>query len=172
VDVPLIAFFSRAGQNYAGGAVVDLAVGNTEAAARILGRLTDGTLFRIEPVHPYPDQYHQATVVARDELRREARPPLARPAPAGPVPILLLGYPNWWGSFPRPVATFLESRSWAGTIVLPFCTHEGSGLGRSESELHRLCPGADLRPGLALTGTEAPRSDRLLAGWLEANGLA
>lgn len=50
----LIAYYSRRGQNYVDGVIRDLETGNTEFLARRLAKMTDGTLFRIDTVKPYP----------------------------------------------------------------------------------------------------------------------
>jgi len=163
----LIAYYSRPGGNYSGGRIVDLKVGNTERAAGLLAELTGGAVYRIEAVRRYPEDYEECTRVARDELRRKARPDLVGPDLELPsFDTLILGYPNWWGTMPMPVFTFLEGRDWTGITLLPFCTHEGSGLGGSENDLRSLCAGARLLPGLALVGSEVKAAKPELRAWL------
>ena len=41
---------------------------------------------------------------------------------------IYLGYPNYWGTMPMAVYTFLESYDFTGKKIHPFCTHEGSGI--------------------------------------------
>ena len=53
----LIAYYSRAGENYFSGARRTIAVGNTEKAARLLAELTGAELFHIEQKAPYSDNY-------------------------------------------------------------------------------------------------------------------
>lgn len=53
----LIAYFSRAGNNYVGGAIVNLTVGNTEVAMNTVEKLTGGEMFRIDPVNKYAADY-------------------------------------------------------------------------------------------------------------------
>jgi len=72
----LIAYYSRRGENYVGGDIVNLPVGNTEVAAGILQKLTGGDTFRIDTVKAYPGDYHATTEVAQQELRENARPEL------------------------------------------------------------------------------------------------
>jgi flavodoxin len=168
----LIAFFSRKGRNYLGGDIVDLPVGNTEVAARAIQSLAGGDLFRIEPVRPYPDDYQEATQVAQFELSEDARPALAaRVERPQDYEVVLLGYPNWWGTMPMAVRTFLESLDFTGKTILPFCTHEGSGLGSSEQDLRRLCPGATVRDGLAIRGGAVAKAQPAIAAWLRAAGV-
>jgi len=56
--------------------------------------------------------------------------------------VIYLGYPNWWGTMPMAVFTFLESYDFSGKTIIPFCTHEGSGIGNSERDIKKLCPKA------------------------------
>lgn len=56
---------------------------------------------------------------------------------------------------PMPVYTFLEQHNWQGKVVIPFCTHEGSGLSNTESRLRAVCRGASVLNGLAVPGSVA-----------------
>ena len=162
----LIAYFSHAGQNYANGEIVTLAVGNTEVAAKKLSEITRAPLVRIEQAESYPEDYHELTKVAKKELKAGARPALKSsiPAMAG-VDVLFLGYPNWWGTMPMPVWTFLDALSTAGKAIAPFCTNEGSGMGRSEKDLRALCPSANILPSLSIIGHKVHEAEALLRKW-------
>ncbi len=163
----LIAYFSRAGENYSNGGIVDLPVGNTEVAAKIIQKLTGGDIFRIDPVTSYPQGYQEATEVARDELRRNARPALsAHVDNMGDYEVIYLGYPNWWGTMPMAVFTFLEAHDFSGKTIVPFCTHEGSGLGHSERDIGRICAGATVLKGLDIRGCLVNEVEKDIAGWL------
>lgn len=168
----LIAYYSRKGQNYVSGAIKDLKVGNTAVAAEMLGALTGGDLFEINTVAAYPVDYTEATEVARKELRAGARPALkAQVAGMEDYDTVILGYPNWWGTMPMAVYTFLEVHDFSGKKILPFCTHEGSGLGRSEKEIAKLCPGAEVLKGLAIHGTGVSGAKKDLEKWLKQLGV-
>lgn len=168
----LIAYFSRKGNNYSGGSIVNLAVGNTQIAAGKIQALAGGDLFRIETVKTYPEDYTETTEVARDELRRSFRPELTeKPDDLDSYDVICLGYPNWWGTMPMAVCTFLESYDFSGKKIVPFCTHEGSGIGVSERDIKRLCPGAEILPGLAIRGGSVNDADKEISGWLKKNGL-
>ena len=86
--------------------------------------------------------------------------------------ILFLGYPNWGGPMPTPVWTFLEGLDTRSKKIAPFCTNEGSGMGRSEKDLRKLCPEAEILQGLAITGHEAGQSGALFEEWTRQLGLA
>jgi flavodoxin len=168
----LIVYFSRTGNNYVGGRIVNLAVGNTEVAAQMIQKHTGGDLFRIDTVKHYPEDYDETTDVARQELRQNARPELAgRVDNLGDYTVVFLGYPNWWGTMPMAVYTFLEAYDFAGRTIVPFCTHEGSGLGHSESDIRKLCPGATVLKGLAITGGSVRNAGNEIAAWLRGLGV-
>ena len=64
------------------------------------------------------------------------------------------------------VFTFLESYDFSGKTIIPFCTHEGSGMGSSERDIKRLCPNSKVSPGLAIKGGSVSRADKDLSSWL------
>lgn len=168
----LIAYYSRRGANYVGGHIVDLPVGNTEVAAGMIQKLTGGDLFKIDTMEPYPADYHEATEVAQREVDQNARPELAsRVDSMDAYEVIVLGYPNWWGTTPMAVCTFLEAYDFTGKTILPLCTHEGSGLGHSERDIQSLCPGAKVLKGLAIKGGSVQRAERDIEVWLKKVGL-
>lgn len=166
----LIVYFSRKGKNYVGGDIVDLSVGNTEIMAQIIGNLTDGDLFRIDPVKEYSPDYNNCADEAKDELRRNARPEIkSYPKNIDEYDTIILGYPNWWSTMPMPVWTFLERFDLSGKTILPFCTHEGSGMGRSETDIQNLCSGVSVKKGLAIRGSGVKIAESTIAAWLNTN---
>ena len=168
----LIAYFSHRGQNYVNGEIVDLPMGNTEIVAKKLQNILACALLHIEQQEIYPEDYNKLTDVAKQELRDRVRPDLktALPDMAG-YDILLLGYPNWWGTMQMAVWTFLEGIDTHNKKIAPFCTNEGSGMGRSEKDLRKLCPGAEILPGLSIIGHEAASADLALEKWTRQLGL-
>jgi flavodoxin len=163
----LIAYYSRKGDNYVGGSIVNLPVGNTEVVAKKIQELTGSDLFRIETVEIYPKDYTETTRVAKDELNGNARPELTGTVDdMAAYDVIYLGYPNWWGTMPMAVYTFLESYDFSGKTLIPFCTHEGSGLGHSERDIKKLCPKAKVLPGLAIRGGSVKSADDMIKSWL------
>ena len=168
----LIAYYSRAGNNYVGGGIVNLPVGNTEVAANMIQKLTGGDLFKINTVKTYPADYTKTTEVAQQELRQNARPELTgRIDNMADYAIIVLGYPNWWGTMPMAVYTFLEAYDFSGKTILPFCTHEGSGMGHSESDIKKLCAKAAVLKGLSLKGGSVQSAENEIAAWLQKSGV-
>lgn len=163
----LLAYFSRKGLHYVGGKMVDLPVGNTEQVAKVIWKQTKAEAFAIKPVVPYPKDIRQTARLSQRELYADARPRLAhRVERMEEYPVVFLGYPNWWGTLPMPVAAFLEGYDFSGKILLPFCTHEGGGLGNSERAIASLCPGAKVLPGLAVAADGAAQPQEQVVGWL------
>jgi flavodoxin len=163
----LIAYYSRKGYNYWGSKIVNLEVGNTEVVAKQIQELTGSDLFEIKTVKTYPVGYEETTEVARQELHDYVRPKLAELLEdVSEYDVIYLGYPNWWGTMPMVVWTFLESYDFAGKTIVPFCTHEGSGMGSSERDIKRLCPTANVSKGLALRGSGVQDATETLKKWL------
>jgi len=163
----LIAYFSRNGGNYVGGNIVNLKMGNTEVVAKYIQEVIGGETFQINPIKPYPVDYTETTEIAKQELKVKARPELKDKVSAmDSYDVIFLGYPNWWGTFPMVVFTFLESYNFSGKTIIPFCTHEGSGLGKSEAEISRLCPKAKILDGLAIQGSAVGTSRSKVSEWL------
>ena len=164
----LIAYFSRKGENYAGGSIVNLAVGNTETAAWLIAAETGGSLLEIRTRADYPLEYEACTRTAQAEKRGNVRPELTAAVHnlAG-FDVIFLGYPNWWGTCPMAVFTFLESNDFSGKTILPFCTHEGSGMGASERDIQQAVPGASVRRGLPILGSAVQGAQGEISRWLK-----
>ena len=168
----LIAFFSRADENYFGGAMRYVKVGNTEIVAGIIKDLIPADSFKIEMKNPYSPVYMTCIEEAKKDLRAKARPELVSvPESIDEYDTVILAYPNYWGTMPMAVYTFLENFDFSGKTILPLCTNEGSGMGSSEREIKKTCPGADVKKGLPITGSAAANSKSSVERWLKANGL-
>ena len=165
----LIAYFSRADENYFAGQLRYIEVGNTERAAKMLSQITGADLFKIDPVKAYAKDYNTCIEEARADQQNQARPELKRYlANIDQYDTIYLGYPNYWGTMPMAVFTFLERYDFSGKRIKPFCTHEGSGLGRSENDLKKVCPKAIVEKGLAIVGSRVDNSAKTLQLWAEA----
>ena len=168
----LIAFFSRADENYFGGAMRYVKVGNTEIVCDIIKEMLDADTFRIEMKKPYSPVYMTCIEEAKKDLREKARPELTRyPDELDRYETVILAYPNYWGTIPMAVATFLEKFDFTGKRILPLCTNEGSGMGSSERMIRRCAPGAEIGNGLSVIGSGAADSLPDVKRWLISNGL-
>lgn len=168
----LIAFFSRADENYFGGAMRYVKVGNTEVVCSLIREMIPADTFKIEMKQPYSPVYMTCIEEAKKHLRENARPELVSvPDSLDGYDTVLLAYPNYWGTMPMAVATFLERFDFSGKTILPLCTNEGSGMGSSERDIKKYAPGATVKKGLSITGSKAAESGDSVRRWLAANGL-
>lgn len=156
----LIAYFSR--------------TGNTRHVAEQIQSLVGGDFFELRTQHAYPKEYTATTDQAKRELEANFRPQLTAEvrnmADYDPV---FIGYPNWWNTLPMAFFTFLEQYDFTGKTLIPFCTHEGSRLGRSVADIRRLCPNSRVLEGIALRGgsVRSDSAEREVVGWLRKLGM-
>ena len=164
----LIAFYSRAGENYFGGAYRRIAVGNTEKAAEMLADLTGGELYKIEQAQPYSEDYQTCIAQVKADLQQKARPKvLDLPDDLAAYDEIYLGYPNYWGTMPMAVYTFLEHYDFTGKTIYPFCTHEGSGLAHTVQDIQNAAPGAVVTKGIAIHGSGVDSAKTALEAWIQ-----
>ena len=147
------------------------ATGNTEKAAGYIAEATGGTLYEITPAEPYTSadlNYNDSS----SRSTREQNDDSARPAIQGSVEnmaeydVIYLGYPIWWGEAPKIIYTFLESYSFSGKTIIPFCTSASSPIGNSANNLHNLVSGTTWLAGERFSGNAAQST---VQTWL--NGL-
>lgn len=152
----LVAYFSRTGENYNVGMIQK---GNTHIIADIIAEKVKAQTFEIKPETRYPDDYDDCTKIAKQEKAKGARPKLASSVENfESFDVIFLGYPIWWGDMPMAVYTFLESHDFSGKIVVPFCTHAGSGLSGTVQILREKLPHSPVFNGLAISGSTAQRN--------------
>ena len=162
----LIAYYSRKGENYWSGGVKNLEKGNTERIAEFIAEATGGDLFEIETVKEYAADYYECIDDAQAEKRADARPEIkADVENMNDYDTIFLGYPNWWGTCPMCVFTFLEGHDLSGKRIIPFCTNEGSGMGGSERDIKKACPGATVERGLSIIGHQSPQAREEVVAW-------
>lgn len=168
----LLAYFSRAGENYYYGGRTHLTVGNTEVLAGMIGQHIACDVYRIEPGDPYPDDY--AETVARNvrEQDADARPTIANPLAAiERYDAVLLASPIWNVRAPMIMATFAERFDFTGKTVFPVTTYAMSGLGTTVRDYAASCHGAAIGEGLAVRGEEVGNAGAAVELWLRRIGL-
>lgn len=160
----LIAYFSRAGENYYGGRIRHIDKGNNEVLAeKLKTMLPEADVFKIEPLKPYSDNYYECIEQAKDDLRNRARPELKQTIRSiDEYNKIYLIYPIYWGTFPMLVFTFLESYDFSGKTIIPIVTHEGSGFGVSEADLRKLLKNSRTEQGTAIYGSDVNSADKVL----------
>ena len=170
----LIAYFSRADENYNVG---NVDVGNTEIMAGFikdyLGDNADS--FKIDPVKAYPTNYKECTEVATQELNSNARPEFknANSLNMDNYDTIFIGYPIWWGDVPMIINTFLEKYDFSGKTIIPFNTHEGSGNSGTFNSIKSKMKSSNVNTnGLAIQGKTARQesSRSTVENWLKGIG--
>ena len=148
----LVVYFSRADENYGVGNITE---GNTAILAKIIAQKTGSDIFEIVPEKAYPKDYRECTNVAKDEQRKNARPAYKGDIDTSAYDTIYIGYPIWWGDLPMVCYTFLEKHNLDGKTIIPFCTHEGSGLSGTDSNIKKLYKNVTMKKALAMTGRTA-----------------
>ena len=168
----LVAVFSRAEENYGVGYIE---VGNTMKLAQAIAEKTGAELFEVAPAEKYPADYDTCIDVAKKEQNRKARPAIAQDKDISEYDVIFLGYPVWWGDIPMCMYTFIEAHDWAGKTVIPFCTHEGSGSGRTDRTLKSALKAAEVKRVMAMRGSTAQNNpsevESTVDRWLKTLGL-
>ncbi len=130
----------------------DKKAGNAEVLARLIADKTGGDLFELKTVNLYPSDQDDTVDQAKEEQRVKARPQLQSIPDIAAYDTVFLSFPNWWGSYPMAVATYIEAVDLSGKTVVPVCTHEGSRMGRSEADLKQALPQSTVLKGFEARG--------------------
>ena len=150
----ITVFFTRRGMNYVNGTIKNLKRGNTEVCAEYIQKAVGGDIFEIVPDREYSADYMTCTEEAQEELRNKEQVPVKEYNNLEDYDIIFLGYPNWWGTYPMAVDTFLKHYNLNGKTIHPFCTNEGSGMGGSVRWIKQAAPGATVSSGLPIHGAD------------------
>jgi flavodoxin len=154
--------------------------GNAKALAGQIAQETGGDLFEIKTVKAYPEVYNECIAVARQEQNDGARPALSGSvADMAQYGTVFLCYPNWWGTLPMGVFTFLEAYDFSGKTMYPLVTHGGSRFGSSLDDLKELCPRVVLGDGLSVSAFDTNPNDntrviapnRDVTAWVRKTGM-
>lgn len=163
----LIAYFSKDGGNSVDGVTQQLVRGNTEILAEKIAKLTGGELYQLIPSEPYSTNYLACTARAKKEMEEGAFPEIANLKDSiDEYDVIYLGFPNWYRSYPRIIATFLKSYDFTGKTIKPFCTNEEGAFGIGELELRATLKTATIKEGFAVKGSEVDDSDLALSSWV------
>jgi len=149
----LIAYFSHSG--------------NTREIADQIHKIVGGDIFEIKAVKQYPNDYDAVVEQARQELDSGYKPALkTKIKDIKSYDLVFIGYPTWWSTISAPVRVFLSEYDLSGKTIVPFCTHEGSGLGRSVTDISKLCPKSTLLDGVAIWGKDLKTAQIKVSEWL------
>ena len=163
----LIVYFSHAGDNYAVG---NIKVGNTKIVADYIAELIDADMFEIKTSKYDGIAYKPLCDLAKKEQENGELPPYDGDIDVSQYETIFIGGPIWWGTYPQVMFTFLKKHDLSLKILVPFSTHEGSGLGNCLQDLTKLYPRATVRQGLSIYGHDANTSKDHVEKFLKKQG--
>lgn len=154
----LVAYFSQSG--------------NTQEIANQIKNVTGADVFVIQPAIAYPSDYQTLVDQAKKEVNAGYKPALKGKADnIGSYDVIFVGSPNWWSTIAPPVATFLSQNDFSGKTIVPFITHEGSRMGRSVTDIKKLCPNSTILEGLPVRGSSVKSAQKDVDKWLKEIGV-
>ena len=146
--------------------------GNSRTLAGYAKDITGGDICEIVPAQPYPSQYRATTQQAREELDNNYLPEIKNQINnLSSYDAIILVYPNWWGTIPQIVKRFLQDNDFSGKTIAPICTHEGSRMGRSLTDIRALCPNSTITEGLDVRGGSVGSARNTVRDWINKIGV-
>ena len=164
----IVVFFSHAGDNYAVG---NIEVGNTKIVADCITELTGAEQFEIV-THKYDGMaYNPLIKLAQEEAKNGELPEYEGDIDLSSYDTIFIGGPVWWGTYPQVMFTFFKKHAndLKGKTVIPFTTHEGSGLANCVDDVKVAFPGANVTKGFSIYGHEVRTEKAKVEKWI--NGL-
>ena len=164
----LVVFFSHAGENYSVG---NIKVGNTKIVADYISEMTGADQFEVVADKDYDMPYMQLIEVAKQEAHDGELPPMVgRLENVDQYDTVFIGGPVWWGTYPQVMFTFFRDYDLNGKTIIPFTTHEGSGLASCVEDVRSAYPNADVKPGFAIYGHDVRSGRSKVEKWLKGLG--
>ena len=160
----LVIFFSHAGENYSVG---NIEVGNTKIVADYISEITGADQFEIIAEKDYDMPYMDLIKVAQDEAKAGELPAYKGDVDVAPYDVIFIGGPIWWGTYPQVMFTFFKDYDLSGKTVIPFTTHEGSGLASTVQDVKKAWPEATVKDGFAIYGHEVRSGRAKVEKWLK-----
>jgi len=161
-----VVYFSVPGETYVNGKYEERDPGNTKIAAIILSNVLECSMKEIVPKDLYSRKYRGQVERAKKEWVESQRPILRVCPDISDYSDVYLCYPNWCGTIPMAVATFLESNEWKQKTIHPLCTNEGSGMGSSTEMIAQCAPEASIAEGLPIRGANVKSSQGAIEDWV------
>ena len=161
----IVIFFSHAGDNYSVG---NIEVGNTKIVADYISEITGAAQYEIV-THKYDGMAYTPLInLAKDEANKGELPPYEGAAPdLSQYDTVFIGGPVWWGTYPQVMFTLFKDINLDGKTVIPFTTHEGSGLASCVSDVKREFPKANVTKGWSIYGHEVRTGRTKVEKWLQ-----
>ena len=161
----IVIFFSHAGDNYSVG---NIEVGNTKIVADYISEIAGADQFEIV-THKYDGMAYTPLInLAKEEANRGELPPYEGDAPDfAQYDTVFIGGPVWWGTYPQVMFTLFHDINLDGKTVVPFTTHEGSGLASCVSDVKSAFPKAKVTQGFSIYGHEVRSGKAKVEKWLK-----
>ncbi|MBQ9417581.1 MAG: flavodoxin [Bacteroidales bacterium] len=161
----IVIFFSHAGDNYSVG---NIKVGNTKIVADYISELTGADQYEII-THKYDGMAYMPLIdLAKKEANNGELPPYEGAAPdLSQYDTVFIGGPVWWGTYPQVMFTLFKDINLDGKTVIPFTTHEGSGLANCEGDVRKTFPKAKVGAGFAIAGHEVRTGKAKVEKWIK-----
>lgn len=162
----IVVFFSHAGDNYAVG---NIEVGNTKIVADYISEITGAEQFEIA-THKYDGMaYNPLIRLAQEEAEKGELPEYEGDVDLSQYDTVFIGGPVWWGTYPQVMFTFFKKHKddMKGKTVIPFTTHEGSGLANCVDDVKKAFPGANVMKGFSIYGHEVRTERAKVEKWLK-----
>ena len=162
----IVIFFSHAGDNYSVG---NIEVGNTKIVADYISEMTGADQYEIV-THKYDGMAYMPLIdLAKKEAAAGELPPYEGQAPdLSKYDTVFIGGPVWWGTYPQVMFTLFKDIDLAGKTVIPFTTHEGSGLASCVSDVKKAFPKANVTKGFDIYGHEVRSGKGKVEKWIKS----
>ena len=165
----LVVFFSHAGDNYSVG---NIEVGNTKIVADYISEMIGAEQFEIV-THKYDGMAYTPLInLAQEEANNGELPEYEGDVDMSGYDTVFIGGPVWWGTYPQVMFTFFKKHATdlEGKTVIPFTTHEGSGLANCVEDVKAAFPGANVTKGFSIYGHEVRTGKAKVEKWLKGLG--
>lgn len=162
----IVIFFSHAGDNYSVG---NIEVGNTKIVADYISEITGADQYEIV-THKYDGMAYTPLInLAKKEAADGELPPYEGAAPdLSRYDTVFIGGPVWWGTYPQVMFTLFKDINLDGKTVIPFTTHEGSGLANCVSDVKKAFPKANVTKGFSIYGHEVRSGKAKVEKWIKS----
>ena len=162
----IVIFFSHAGDNYSVG---NIEVGNTKIVADYISEIKGADQFEII-THKYDGMAYTPLInLAKEEANKGELPPYEGTAPdLSQYDTVFIGGPVWWGTYPQVMFTLFKDINLDGKTVIPFTTHEGSGLASCASDVKKAFPKAKVTGEFSIYGHEVRTGRAKVEKWLKS----
>ena len=162
----IVIFFSHAGDNYSVG---NIEVGNTKIVADYITEIKGADQFEIV-THKYDGMAYMPLIeLAKEEANKGELPPYEGSAPdLSQYDTVYIGGPVWWGTYPQVMFTLFKDINLDGKTVIPFTTHEGSGLASCARDVKKAFPKAKVTGEFSIYGHEVRTGKAKVEKWLKS----